>query len=75
MDVTLGTSENPITDLYALAFTLNFSDDLIDPGSINIEYDSESFFSDSENVLRITKETGGGMYDLAFSRTNHEPYL
>jgi PKD repeat protein len=73
MDVILGTADNPISDLYALAFSLDFSDDLIDPGSINIEYDAESFFCDTENMLSITKETEGGMFDLAFSRTNKMP--
>jgi PKD repeat protein len=73
MDIILGTSDNPTSDLYAIAFSLNFSDDLIDPGSINIEYDSESFFSDPENILSITKETENGMFDLAFSRISQTP--
>lgn len=73
MDIILGTEDNPINDLYAIAFSLDFSDDLIDPGSIDIEYDTESFFSDSENVLSITKETEGSMFDLAFSKMDQIP--
>lgn len=73
IDIVLGTAANPIDNLYALAFSLNFSDDLIDPNSISIEYNPETFFCDTENVLFISKTTSDGMIDVGFSRTDQTP--
>ncbi len=73
VDIIIGSADAPAIDIYALALSLNFSEDIIEPGSISVEYYNEGFFCDSENVLFMSKATNDGMVDLGFSRTNQIP--
>lgn len=73
LDVIVGSADNPVYDIYALALSLDFLDDLIDSNSISIEYNTESFFCDPENVIFLSKTTEDGLVDIGLSRTNHIP--
>lgn len=73
LDVIVGSAAVPINNLYSLAFSLNFLSDLIDPESITVEYDDQSFFCHPANLIHLSKITEDGRVDLGFSRTSKTP--
>ncbi len=68
-NVYLGNETNQITDLYGIASSLEFDEELIVPGSVEFYYEQNSFLCNSENLLEVKKEFNGH-YDFALARNN-----
>ncbi|MEO8086196.1 MAG: cohesin domain-containing protein, partial [Bacteroidota bacterium] len=69
--VTLGTSADPASGVYGIAFTVNYDPAFIQPGTMSVDYAS-SWVENAGNHLHIEKDfPGAGKTDIAFTRINH----
>lgn len=69
--VILGSTDQPVDDLYGIAFTINFDADIIDPTSVEIEYDPSWLGVVGVNLLAFDKkEIGEGRIHIAIARTD-----
>ncbi|MCO6493011.1 MAG: T9SS type A sorting domain-containing protein [Phaeodactylibacter sp.] len=71
----VGEPGNPVYGLYGLAFHLSYPLGLAVPHAITADYDDNSFFGNSNNVLSVRRDLVSynlGRYDLAFSRRNRQ---
>jgi PKD repeat protein len=67
----VGTSDNVAMDLHGFAFSLSYPLDLVQPNTVTVDYDDNSFFGQINDVLTVREDLapyGIGRYDLAFSR-------
>jgi hypothetical protein len=69
--VKLGTSGSPASNIYGIAFSVNYNQDLIQNGDININYDGSWLVSSSNNVHLEKNFSSSGRLDVGFSRTDH----
>lgn len=66
--IILGTTMNPALDVYGIAFTINFDQSMIQPGSMNIDF-SNSWIDPGNNHLSLARDfSTAGKFDLAFTR-------
>jgi hypothetical protein len=65
--IVLGTI-NPISDVYGLAFTINYDNTSVDPGSMSIDF-SGSWIESGNNHLSLVKDfPSSGKCEVAFTR-------
>lgn len=69
LDLMVGSEGIPIEDLYGLALQIGYPKDLIQESSIGIDFNDNSFFGASNEILWMRKNHNDlGIYDLAFVR-------
>ena len=69
--IVLGTEEDPVNDIYGVAFTLAFDPSVITAASIEIEYPVTWFGDPEVNVLTLDRtDLAGGTVDIAITRTD-----
>jgi len=67
----LGTEDIPASNIYGLAFTLYFDNDLIVPGSMSVTFNTGWLSSDTGMLISFNREDHpNGLFDVAVSRTN-----
>ncbi|MEO6901941.1 MAG: FG-GAP-like repeat-containing protein [Bacteroidia bacterium] len=72
VEISAGTSAKPVTDLYGLAFNINFEPTLIEPGSISLKCEKNWLGTPLADAIRINKISESlGIADGAFSRIDH----
>ena len=68
----VGAAAQPIEGLHGLALHFSYPLGLIEPLSVEVDYETSSFFGPSAEILTVEKDLatnlGQGRYDLAFSR-------
>ncbi len=69
--VKLGTSISPAVNVYGLAFSVIYDQNLIENGNIYVDYDSSWLVSSSNNVHLEKNFSAFGQLDIGFSRINH----
>jgi len=69
LPIILGSEEEPVEDFYALAFSIEYDETLIDPSTF-IFNAKNAWVADSANLLRFTRYVPGRV-DIALSRLNH----
>ena len=69
--VVLGTEEDPVNDIYGIAFTIEFDPEFIDPTSLDIIFPPSWFGEENVNLITLDKklEEEGKLY-IAISRTD-----
>jgi len=64
-ELFVGTEELPVSDWHGIAFNLLFDGDYLEPGSVTIEYDTNSIFGPAEELLTLEKDLGKDRNDMA----------
>ena len=69
--IILGSQEQPVNDIYGVAFSISFDPDFIDPNSLDVVFPSSWLGEEGTDLITIDKtlETQG-MVDVAISRTD-----
>jgi len=69
--IMLGTSQLPAWDVYGIAYTLHYSPELIQPGSVTLSYDS-SLFGTPSDIIYLNKDSSQtGKLETAVCRIDH----
>jgi|GEM_PF-4717426 len=69
--IYLGTSTNPITNIYCIAFSLLYNSNIIDSGSLRIDF-TDSWFTPNANRISLTKDLFlASKMDAGISRIDH----
>ena len=73
-DLMAGSSDLPIQDLNGFALQLHFDDEMIIADGILVDYNDNSFFGNSNDIIWLQKnrEDDGGEFDLGFTRKSNE---
>ncbi len=67
--IILGTLEIPATDVYGIAFTVNFDSELIDPESVAVTFEDCWLGTEDENIITLSQPFGEeGTIDVAITR-------
>jgi len=70
--INLGTATNPVTNLYGMAFTVNYDVTFIQAGTMKIDF-TNSWLGTNLNTLQLTKDNyTNGKIDLGFVKTDHQ---
>lgn len=70
LDVIYGTTVKPAVNAYGLTFSLDYNDAVVEPGSFNVNYTSDSWMSQNSATLGLYKEPLTGRLDFGVTRTN-----
>ncbi len=71
-ELILGSFANPIADIYGLAYSLEFDDDMVNVENVQINY-VESWFGNPTDMISLQKNfQTTGRIDAAISRVNQE---
>ena len=69
--INLGTSGTPVSNIYGLAFTLQYDASQIEAGSVSISYNN-SWLVPINNIVHLEKDFYSGSHiDVGMARTNH----
>jgi len=67
--IILGTMDIPVTDVYGIAFTVNFDSELIDPQSVAVSFEDCWLGTEGENLITLSQPFGEqGVIDVAITR-------
>ncbi len=69
-DLMVGTPDIPFEDLRGFALQMDYPDDKVVSGGIEIDYYDNSFFGNSNNIIWLQKDRfeDGGEFDLGFTK-------
>ncbi len=70
VDVLLGSEEQPAEDAYGLAFTIEYDTDVVELGSVSLDFDEMSWFDSGENINLYKDFSELGKIDVGYSRTD-----
>jgi hypothetical protein len=73
VNLHVGNSENPISNLYGLALYLEFSEELGSNSIITADYNDQSFLAESSGLMDVKRDIStfnSGRYDYAVTRNN-----
>ncbi len=71
LQIRLGTFDFPVTNIQGIAFSIDYPNSIVEPGSARAFYPDTSFFGRSEEVITIQKDlfsSSLGRLDLGLSR-------
>ena len=69
--VVLGSPNEPVYDIYGIAFTIEFDPSVIDPSSLRISYPSGWFGTQNEDMITFDRTFAEeGRIEVAITRTN-----
>ncbi len=69
--VVLGSPNEPVYDIYGIAFTIEFDPTVIDPSSLSISYPSGWFGTQNEDMITFDRTFAQeGRIEVAITRTN-----
>lgn len=69
LDVIYGTPVKPAVNAYGLTFSLDYNAGIIEAGSFNVDYTSNSWMSQTSATLGLYKEPMPGKLDFGVTRT------
>ena len=71
--IMLGNNAIPVTNLYGMAYTINYNSLLIDSGSVNVKFDSTWMGTTGKNIISMQKDFWySGQVELALTRTDNQ---
>ncbi len=70
VDVLLGSEEQLAEDVYGLAFTIDYDSDVVQLGSVSVDFDTNSWFDGGENISLFQDFGENGKLDIGYSRTD-----
>lgn len=70
--VYLGSADFPATNIYGLAFTIEYSSDLIVPGTMSVTFNTGWLAETEDELISLNRDDdGNGLFDVAVSRINN----
>lgn len=70
--ILFGTASLPVTDLYGVAFSIGYDENIIDTNSVHVTYDNIWLNTQDSTILGFAKDFYfNGNADVAMSRTDH----
>lgn len=69
IDIVLGTENLPAKDVNGITFALNFNQDIVLPGTMTVEYSSDSWLSYESTMMSLMKEPYLGRVESGYTRT------
>jgi hypothetical protein len=70
--VYLGSADFPATNIYGLAFTIEYSSDLIVPGTMSVTFNTGWLGDGEEELISLNRgDDSNGLFDVAVSRINN----
>ena len=70
VDVLLGSEEQAAEDVYGVAFTINYDSDVVEAGSVSVDFDANSWFDNGDNISLYKDFGEQGQIDIGYSRTD-----
>ncbi|WP_170254505.1 Ig-like domain-containing protein [Phaeodactylibacter luteus] len=70
LPMLLGTPNDPAENIYGFTFPFNYNPDFVVPGSVAIDFESNSWLTYNSAVLHMQRDDQAGRLDAAFTRTN-----
>lgn len=71
--VSVGSSNQPVSDLYGLAFSVNYTNEVIEDNSVSFERSNNSWLSSQGQLLSINKELPSmGKLDIGITGTDQQ---
>ncbi len=69
-DLMIGTPDLPMENLRGFALQMNYPEDKVVSGGIEVDYSDNSFFGNSNHILWLQKDRydDGGEFDLGFTK-------
>jgi len=68
VDILLGAEPTPAIDVSGITFSLNYNTDLVEDGTFNVNFETDSWLSYDSPVLDFVKHPGLGRVDVAYTR-------
>lgn len=69
--IVLGSADNPLSDIYGVAFTVEFDPEVIDPNDVEISYPTSWLGEPGVNLQALSyKYLGKGKIEIAITRTD-----
>ena len=69
IEVNLGKAATPVTDMSGFTFSMDYNTSIVHPGSLQVNYDSQSWLTYNSPTLRMSKIPYDGRLDLGYTRT------
>ena len=69
IDIIFGTEENPVFDANGLTFSVNYNAAIVEPGSINIDFDESSWLHYDAPTVDLTAAPFENRLDAGLTRT------
>ncbi len=70
LDMSIGSYESPVFDVYGFTFPFNYNPDLFVAESVKIDFQSGSWLTYNSAVLTMTKNLNNGLAEAGFTRTD-----
>jgi hypothetical protein len=71
--INLGTSSNPVTNAYGIAFSLSYNFQYVKPGKASIDLSHSWLGTQNKNLIYfIHDDSANGTVDIAITRTDHK---
>lgn len=73
MDIIMGNTQYPVTDLYGVAFSVQIGPNFADSSSMNLTFFEDSWLTKDGPSLQMQMSTADGYVEAAVTRTNGLP--
>ncbi len=68
IDIVLGTENLPAIDVHGITFALNFNPDIVEPGTMTVEYKNNNWLSYESAMIGMMKEPVTGRVESGYTR-------
>ena len=69
IDIILGTPSLPATDIHGLTFALNFNEQIVEPGTMQINFNNGNWMSYNSAMISMVKKPYLGRIEAGYTRT------
>ncbi len=70
IDIVLGTENIPARDIHGITFGLNFNQDIVEPGTMDVNYSSDNWLAYESTMMSLMKEPQLGRVESGYTRSN-----
>ena len=68
IDILLGAEPTPAIDVSGISFSLNYNTEIVEDGTFNVSFETDSWLSYDSPVLDFVKHPNNGRVDVAYTR-------
>jgi len=72
IDVYLGSSSQPLSNVYGMAFQFQYDRSIVDTNSVNVSFDSTWISGKSNRISLVERTPNAGQTDIAYSRIDQQ---
>ncbi|MEQ8704008.1 MAG: Ig-like domain-containing protein [Phaeodactylibacter sp.] len=70
LKMKMGTAGDPAENIYGFTFPFSYNPDLVVPGSVSVDFESNSWLSYNSPILYMQRDDQEGTLNAGFTRTN-----